>query len=598
MRLKAFFKKVSGCIPFSDCRNVVFGFFSQTPFFVLKTGKNPQWNKSQCCVNIEENCYCSLVTQNRRKDGWLMGSYLNPGNNKFKRAVNSDIYVDKTGLIKYTNSIVDTLQSCVCVSRPRRFGKSMAADMLTAYYSKGCDSRELFSSLEIAKDENFEEHLNKYDTIFLNMQEFLSRSSNVKELLERVEGKVIRELKKQYPDVELYDENDLAETMQDIFAESECPFIVIIDKWDCIFREFKHDKAAQEIYLDFLRDLLKDKEYIYLAYMTGILPIKKYGTHSALNMFDEFSMIDPGPLAEYVGFTEKEVEALCQKYQMDINEIKNWYDGYSFEEVESVYSPKSVVSCMRLGKLGNYWNQTETFEALQIYIDMNFEGLRDDILSMIAGETVPVNTRCFTNDMTTFRTEDDVLTLLIHLGYLGYRYADKTVFIPNEEIRSEYVSAIAVSDWGEVSKALKNSADTLQAIWQGREEQVAEGIRQAHFETSHLQYNDENALSYTISLALYAARNFYTVHRELSGGKGFADIVYVPRKRFLDKPALVVELKWDKNAEGAIQQIKEKEYCRSLEEYKGNLLLVGINYDKKTQVHTCKIEQYRKEESI
>lgn len=598
MRLKAFFKKVSGCIPFSDCRNVVFGFFSQTPFFVLKTGKNPQWNKSQCCVNIEENCYCSLVTQNRRKDGWLMGIYLNPGNNKFKRAVNSDIYVDKTGLIKYTNSIVDTLQSCVCVSRPRRFGKSMAADMLTAYYSKGCDSRELFSGLEIAKDESFEEHLNKYDTIFLNMQEFLSRSSNVKELLERVEGKVIRELKKQYPDVELYDENDLAETMQDIFAESECPFIVIIDEWDCIFREFKHDKAAQEIYLDFLRDLLKDKEYIYLAYMTGILPIKKYGTHSALNMFDEFSMIDPGPLAEYVGFTEKEVEALCQKYQMDINEIKNWYDGYSFEEVESVYSPKSVVSCMRLGKLGNYWNQTETFEALQIYIDMNFEGLRDDILSMIAGETVPVNTRSFTNDMTTFRTEDDVLTLLIHLGYLGYRYADKTVFIPNEEIRSEYVSTIAVSDWGEVSKALKNSADTLQAIWQGREEQVAEGIRQAHFETSHLQYNDENALSYTISLALYAARNFYTVHRELSGGKGFADIVYVPRKRFLDKPALVVELKWDKNAEGAIQQIKEKEYCRSLEEYKGNLLLVGINYDKKTQVHTCKIEQYRKEESI
>ena len=598
MRLKAFFKKVSGCIPFSDCRNVVFGFFSQTPFFVLKTGKNPQWNKSQCCVNIEENCYCSLVTQNRRKDGWLMGIYLNPGNNKFKRAVNSDIYVDKTGLIKYTNSIVDTLQSCVCVSRPRRFGKSMAADMLTAYYSKGCDSRELFSGLEIAKDESFEEHLNKYDTIFLNMQEFLSRSSNVKALLERVEGKVIRELKKQYPDVELYDENDLAETMQDIFAESECPFIVIIDEWDCIFREFKHDKAAQEIYLDFLRDLLKDKEYIYLAYMTGILPIKKYGTHSALNMFDEFSMIDPGPLAEYVGFTEKEVEALCQKYQMDINEIKNWYDGYSFEEVESVYSPKSVVSCMRLGKLGNYWNQTETFEALQIYIDMNFEGLRDDILSMIAGETVPVNTRSFTNDMTTFRTEDDVLTLLIHLGYLGYRYADKTVFIPNEEIRSEYVSAIAVSDWGEVSKALKNSADTLQAIWQGREEQVAEGIRQAHFETSHLQYNDENALSYTISLALYAARNFYTVHRELSGGKGFADIVYVPRKRFLDKPALVVELKWDKNAEGAIQQIKEKEYCRSLEEYKGNLLLVGINYDKKTQVHTCKIEQYRKEESI
>ena len=527
-----------------------------------------------------------------------MGIYLNPGNNKFKRAVNSDIYVDKTGLIGYTNRVINTMQSCVCVSRPRRFGKSMAADMLTAYYSKGCDSKDLFEGLKIAGDQSFPEHLNQYDTIFLNMQEFLSRSANVEELLERVEEKVIRELVRAYPGIELYDEKDLAETMQDIFAESGCSFVVIIDEWDCIFREFKHDKAAQETYLDFLRDLLKDKEYIYLAYMTGILPIKKYGTHSALNMFDEFSMIDPGPLAEYVGFTEQEVEELCRKYQMDINEIKNWYDGYSFEEVESVYSPKSVVSCMRLGKMGNYWSQTETFEALQLYIDMNFEGLRDDILSMIAGETVPVNTRSFTNDMTTFRTEDDVLTLLIHLGYLGYHYADKTVFIPNEEIRSEYVSAVSVSDWGEVSRALKNSADTLQAIWQGREKQVAEGIRQAHFETSHLQYNDENALSYTISLALYAARNFYTVHREFSGGKGFADLVFVPRKRFADKPALVVELKWNKDADGAIRQIRQKEYCHSLEEYKGNLLLVGINYNKKTQEHTCKIESYRKEESI
>ena len=523
-----------------------------------------------------------------------MGNYLNPDNSKFQRAVNSDIYVDKTGLIKYTNRVINTMQAYVCVSRPRRFGKSMAADMLTAYYSRGCDSRELFAGLEIAEDKNFTRYLNKYDTIFLNVQEFLSRSSNVQELLTRIKQRVIRELARLYPDVELFDPEDLAETMQDIYAESKCPFILIIDEWDCIFREFKNDKEAQEKYLDFLRDLIKDKSYIHLAYMTGILPIKKYGTHSALNMFDEFSMIDPGPLASYVGFTEAEVKKLCEEYHMELSEIRNWYDGYSFEEVSSVYSPKSVVSCMRLGKLGNYWNQTETFEALQIYIDMNFEGLRDDILSMLAGEEVPVNTGSFTNDMTTFRTEDDVLTLLIHLGYLGYHYSARSVFIPNDEIRAEYVNAVSVSDWGEVSKALKNSADTLQAIWQGREKQVAEGIRQAHFETSHIQYNDENALSYTISLALYAARNFYTVHRELSGGKGFADLVFIPRKRFADKPALVVELKWNKDAVGAIAQIKEREYCQSLEEYHGHLLLVGINYDKKTQEHSCKIEEYRK----
>lgn len=523
-----------------------------------------------------------------------MGIYLNPGNNKFLRAVNSDIYVDKTGLIGYTNRVINTMQSCVCVSRPRRFGKSMAADMLTAYYSKGCDSRELFSGLEIGKDKTFEAHLNQYDTIFLNIQEFLSRSKNVQELLSRIEGKVIRELRKQYPDAELYDEENLAETMQDIYAESGCPFVIIIDEWDCIFREFKDDRKTQEIYLDFLRDMLKDKAYIYLAYMTGILPIKKYGTHSALNMFDEFSMINPGPLAPYVGFTEEEVEQLCQNYQRDLAEIKNWYDGYSFENASAVYSPKSVVSCMRFGKLGNYWNQTETFEALQVYIDMNFEGLRDDILSMIAGESVPVNTGSFTNDMTTFRTEDDVLTLLIHLGYLGYHDTDRMVFIPNEEIRQEYVNAVSVSDWGEVSKALKDSADTLQAIWQGREKQVAEGVKNAHFETSHLQYNDENALSYTISLALYAARNFYTIYREFASGKGFADLVYIPKKNFTDKPAMVIELKWNKDAKGAISQIKEKEYCHSLREYTGNLLLVGINYDKETKEHTCQIEKYKK----
>lgn len=523
-----------------------------------------------------------------------MGNYLNPDNSRFQRALNSDIYVDKTGLIRYTNKVMNTMQSCLCVSRPRRFGKSMAADMLSAYYSKGCDSERLFSGLEIAKDRNFTKHLNKYDTIFLNMQEFLSRSDNIQELLLRIKKIVIRDLKNQYPDVELFDETDLAESMQDIYSASKCPFVVIIDEWDCIFREYKHDQKAQEKYLDFLRDLMKDKGYIHLAYMTGILPIKKYGTHSALNMFDEFSMIDPGPLAAYVGFTEQEVEELCDRYGRNLNEVRSWYDGYSFEGAESVYSPKSVTSCMRFGKLGNYWNQTETFEALQIYIDMNFEGLRDDVLSMIAGETVPVNTGSFTNDMTTFRTEDDVLTLLIHLGYLGYHYEDKCVFIPNNEVREEYVNAVSVSDWGDISKSLKNSADTLQAIWQGYEEKVAEGIRQAHFETSHIQYNDENALSYTISLALYAARNFYTVYRELPGGKGFADLVFVPKKKFSDKPAMVVELKWDKNTSGAIAQIKDREYCNSIKEYQGNLLLVGISYNKKTKKHTCKIEEYQK----
>ena len=293
-----------------------------------------------------------------------MGIYLNPDSSKFEEAVNSDIYIDKTGLLIYTNSVLHTMQKYICISRPRRFGKSIAANMLTAYYSRGCDAEQLFSQFEISKDMDFKKYLNQYDTISVNMQEILSRSHNVCELISRFGRLIIRDLKNEYPDVDYFDDTDVIECMQDVYAQKKQPFIIIIDEWDCIFREYKENKEAQEKYLDFLRDLLKDKAYVHLAYMTGILPIKKYGTHSALNMFDEFSMIDPGPLARYVGFTENEVKKLCEQYQMDMAEIKNWYDGYSFENGISIYSPRSVVNCMRFGKIGNYWNQTETFEAL------------------------------------------------------------------------------------------------------------------------------------------------------------------------------------------------------------------------------------------
>lgn len=366
-----------------------------------------------------------------------MGNYLNQDGKKFYEITHSDIYVDKTELLTYTNSVLQTLQKYICISRPRRFGKSITASMIAAYYSRGCDAKELFSPYKIARNLDFDTYRNKYNTLFLNMQEFLSRTKNIYELLDRMKRLVLRDLKREYPNVDYFDDTDLIECMQDIYAQKKQTFIIIIDEWDCIFREYKEDKNAQEKYLDFLRDLLKDKSYIHLAYMTGILPIKKYGTHSALNMFDEFSMIDPGPLARYVGFTEDEVSDLCKKYQMDMAEIKSWYDGYTFENGLSIYSPRSVVSCMRFGKIGNYWNQTETFEALRIYIDMNFEGLKDDVISMIAGKSVPVNIGSFANDMATFHTEDDVLTLLIHLGYVSYDYDYKTVRIPNEEARTE-----------------------------------------------------------------------------------------------------------------------------------------------------------------
>ena len=512
-----------------------------------------------------------------------MGSYLNPGNEKFYRAINSEIYVDKTGLIGYTNHVLNTMQQNLCVSRPRRFGKSMAADMLTAYYSRGCDSRELFQGLKISEDKDFEKYLNQYDTIFLNMQEFLSQSKDIYDMLQLLKKSVLWDLLEEYPDYRYFDETNLTRTMSDVYRNTKCPFVIIIDEWDCIFREYKNDKEAQEKYLDFLRDTLKDKSYIQLVYMTGILPIKKYGTHSALNMFSEYSMSNPRQLAEYVGFTETEVEELCERYHMNLKELKEWYDGYSFDEIGSIYSPRSVIEATLSGVCDSYWNQTETYEALKVYIQMNMDGLKDAIVGMLAGESIRINTGTFSNDMTTFATRDDILTLLVHLGYLTYDGILESVSIPNKEVSKEYVNAISTMDWKEVITSVEESRRLLESLWNMDGEAVAEGIDRAHREISILQYNDENSLSCTINLAFYFAREYYTIIRECPSGKGFADICFIPRKLHADKPAAVIELKWNKSAKGAIDQIKEKQYIDALKDYEGNLLLAGINYDRETK---------------
>ena len=307
----------------------------------------------------------------------------------------------------------------------------MAANILASYYGREVDSRSQFEHLRIREDASFERHLNQYHVIFLNMQEFLSTTHDIEKMILRIEKNLLKDLKRAYPDVDYMDEDDLISVLYDIYTECGIPFVFIIDEWDCIFREKKADKESQKAYLDFLRNLLKDKSYVTLAYMTGILPIKKYGTHSALNMFDEFSMTNPKQLAEFVGFTETEVRELCTRYEMDFEETRRWYDGYRFENVGHVYSPRSVVSAMLSRSFDSYWNQTESFEALRDYIAMNYAGLKDTVIELLAGEHKKIETGSFSNDMTTFSTADDVLTLLIHLGYLGYDFSSKEVFIPN-----------------------------------------------------------------------------------------------------------------------------------------------------------------------
>ena len=519
-----------------------------------------------------------------------MGIYLNPSNIDFQRAINSEIYVDKSQLIEYTNKKLFTEQQFICVSRPRRFGKSMAANMLTAYYSRGCNSEEMFSKLKISKADTFEKHLNRYNVIHINMVNFLERSKSIDDMLDYLRKRLIHEIKKENGDVDCFDWNDLISVLDEIFHEKKIPFIFIIDEWDCIFREHQNDTDAQKKYLDFLRNLLKDQSYVALAYMTGILPIKKYGKHSALNMFTEVSMTDPREYAEFTGFTESEVEQLCDEYKMPFDETKRWYDGYNLMGV-SAYNPRSVVMSMTGGYFNNYWTSTETYEALRVYIEMNFDGLKDTIIELLAGQKAVIDTTTFSNDMVTFETKDDVLTLLVHLGYLTYDFYTKEVSIPNYEISEQFASTIKVMGWSEVANSLKLSDELLKSTLNCDAEKVAELIDKAHSDnTSILKYNDENSLSCVISLAYYSARKSYIVERELPAGKGFADLIFLPRKNN-SNPAMIVELKYNKSAEGAIEQIKKKQYADSLKDYSGEILLVGINYNKDTKKHDCVIEK-------
>jgi ribosomal protein S8 len=468
--------------------------------------------------------------------------------------------------------------------------------MLTAYYDRTCDSKSLFAKYNIAKSESFEKYINKFDVIQLDMAYICTIVSNSKDTVKYIHNCVIEELKEIYPNILNDDVTKMQVALANINASTGAQFVIIIDEWDAMFRNDKYNEETQRDYVDLLRGLFKgeqSKSFTKLAYLTGILPIKKYSSESSLNNFDEFTMTSPKMLSEYVGFTQDEVQALCQKYDMDFEEAQKWYDGYSFRRISHIYSPNSIVKAMLSGEYSNYWTGTTAYESLKNYICMNFDGLKDDIVYMMSGGRCKVDVMTFENDMTSIKAKDDVLTVLIHLGYLAYDQINKEAYVPNEEVRSAFAATVTRTDWTPVIEAMKKSERLLKLTWNKEADEVAECISEVHMNnTSILQYNDENSLSCVITLAYYNAINDYTVIRELPSGLGFADIVFLPRKHS-DKPAMVVELKYKQNAKAAIEQIKEKKYMKSLEEYKGNILLVGINYDKATKQHTCVIEDYK-----
>ena len=368
-----------------------------------------------------------------------MGRFVNPDNSAFQVALNSRIYVDKTGMIEYMNHVLDTTDAYICNSRPRRFGKSYAANMLAAYYSKGCDSREMFSTLKISESIGFEKNINKYDVIHIDIQWCIEPAGGSENVVSYITEKTICELREYYPNELSEKIKSLPEALSVINSMNGTKFIIIIDEWDIIIRDEANNKKVQEEYINFLRAMFKGVEptkYIGLAYLTGILPIKKLKTQSALNNFKQYTMLNPGPLAEYIGFTEEEVKKLCDRYERDFHKVKKWYDGYQLGKYH-IYNPNAVVSLMMEGEFRSYWSETGSYRVIVPLINMDFDGLKSAIIEMLAGGSVETDVTSFQNDTVNFEDKDDILTYLIHLGYLAYDQKREMAFVPNEEIREE-----------------------------------------------------------------------------------------------------------------------------------------------------------------
>lgn len=521
-----------------------------------------------------------------------MGIFINIGNAGFRSARNGE-YIDKSELIAVVNSTLNSERRFSCVTRCRRFGKSMAAKMLYAYYDKSCDSRTLFEDLKIANDPSFEKHLNKYPAIYLDLSDFVTRFKDER-IVGQMDARLKEDINEAYPDVPLKEDDDLMDYLVRIVAAKRQQFIFIVDEWDAICREFSPGTPAMDSYLNWLRRMFKGGQTMQVfaaVYMTGILPVKKYNMQSSMNNFLEYSMVEPGDMAQFFGFTKDEVQRLVSKQGLDFDEMEKWYDGYQIGDEPSIFNPNSVIQAVYRRRCRSYWASTGAYDAVAHYIQMNYEGLKDDIIRMLAGGRCKVDPTKFQNDMSVICSKDDVLTVLIHLGYLSYDWRKDECYIPNREVAGELVNAVEASNWRPVVDALKASEQLLQATIEGDEQAVAKGVEAAHDDnTSILSYNDENSLSCVLSIAFYYAKNDYIIHRELASGKGFADLVLIPRKN-VDSPAIVLELKVDKNADAAIDQIRRKEYPAKVLPYTDRLLLVGINYDRETKQHSCKIER-------
>ena len=550
-----------------------------------------------------------------------MGNILNPTeNNSFIKLVkfkDSEIFVDKTDFIEKISAKVNTQNCFLAITRPRRFGKTVTAHMLLAYYSKGYARQDIFEKLEIANKLSYAEHLNKYNVIYIDMNsikdQYISYKADsslyieaIDDIVDFLQYMIVQELKenKEYAEqinnAPLVGKKSLSSALQVICKYTGEKFIFIMDEWDLICREYRNEPELLEKFIEVMRGLFKSDKgqaCFALAYLTGILPIKKYNSQSALNVFKEYNMLRPVPYEEYFGFTEEEVAEIVKLPQCKIShqELKEWYEGYKLNG-KDIYNPNSVVSAISDGICQSYWSGTSSNEEVVRLINMDFQGIKEDIINLIEGDEVTFNCANFQNDMVTIKDKNDVFSLLVCLGYLGCSETKsqfrKVAYVPNTEIKAVLMDIVRAQNWYERMETIKRSENLLQAIKGLEGTTVATIIQEIHNSSavSLLDYNDEESLTYCVMTGLlWSTLDDYSYHREEQAGKGRVDLVYEPITR--RHPLILIEFKYDGSAEEAIAQIKKQEYFKRYSEQYRDIIIVGINYSTKTKDHQCLIEK-------
>ena len=548
-----------------------------------------------------------------------MGNILNPGNdNSFinlVKARDTRVFVDKTDFLEKTNTLFNTDGKLLAVTRPRRFGKTVTAHMLSAYYSKGYAGQNIFDKLEIANRASFAEHLNKYDVIYIDMNTIdglfdgysnkKQKVEGVNDLVDYFEYSIIKELKSsdifsKCLEKHQIENTGLLETLLAITQDLNTKFIFIMDEWDLVYREYCNDEALQKKFIKLLKNLFKadgGQDCFALAYLTGILPIKKYNSQSALNDFDEYNMLSPGDYAPYFGFTEDEIAKIVESPNCKVShqDLKEWYEGYKIKGVD-IYNPNSVCKAVSRSECISYWSGTSSNEEFVRLINTDFKGIKEDIINLIEGEQVTFSCANFQNDMVTIKDKNDVFSLLVCLGYLGcsdtknkYR---KVAYVPNAEIKAVLMDIVREQNWYERMETIKRSDNLLKAIMELDGTTVARVIQEIHNSSavSLLDYNDEESLTYCVMTGLlWSTLDDYSYHREDQAGKGRVDLVYEPITGKM--PLILIEFKYDGSAEEAIAQIKTQEYFKRYTGQYRNIIIVGINYSTKTKDHQCLIEK-------